>query len=338
MSLHTLIVIGASVGGLDALGRIVRALPADLAATVLVVSHIGTRDSILPQLLGKSSALPVRHARDLEPLLPSVILLAPPDRHLTVRLANGQAFVELTHGPKENYTRPAIDPLFRSAAEALGRKVIGVILTGHLDDGTVGLQAIKACGGMAVVQEPDDAVAPSMPRSAIEHVQIDLRLPLDEIGPALAALAAARVDAGLPQQIATAAPAWIGIENQFARGEADMDELEKIATPSTYTCPECQGTLWEIRNQHPARFRCHTGHSFTTQVLQQLQTDAAEEALWAAVRALQEKQRLLRDLARKSIHWQHAGAAGEYEKKADEAHRQAEVLRSLLLEKKAPTD
>lgn len=325
--MESLIVIGASVGGMEALSVIFSSLPPDFPAAVLVVTHIGARDSVLPELLAKTSVLPVRYARDGEPLLPGRILIAPPDQHMLVTALDGQSVIELTRGPKENHTRPAIDPLFRTAAAAVGASVIGVVLTGFLDDGTAGLAAIKACGGTAIVQQPSEAVAPSMPQSALLNVQVDQCLPVAQIGPALLALVIGRQSAAITPAI----PQVTVVENRFARGGGDMEELQKIATPSTFTCPECHGALWELHAQQPRRFRCHTGHSFTATILAELQHEKAEDAIWAAVRALQEKQRLYESLAAKATTWRHAGTAIDYAAKAAQAREQAELLRSVLL-------
>ncbi|WP_300754718.1 chemotaxis protein CheB [Janthinobacterium sp.] len=186
-----LIVIGASAGGLEALSSIFAALPGNLAAAVVVVSHVGMRKSMLSDILARTSALPVRLAEDREPLSAGCILLAPPNRHVLLRAAARRITIELNLGPREHHTRPAIDPLFRSAAAVLGPQVVGVILSGYLDDGTAGLQAIKACGGKTVVQDPADALARSMPQSALDHVAVDWCLPADKIGPLLLALALA---------------------------------------------------------------------------------------------------------------------------------------------------
>ena len=325
--MQSLVVIGASVGGMEALSRIFSELPAGFPAAILVVTHVGARNSLLPEVLARTSALPVRHAQDREPIGPGRILLAPPDRHMLVAIAAGHAMVELTRGPRENHTRPAIDPLFRSAAAALGPQVVGIILSGYLDDGTAGLQAIKACGGMALVQDPGEAVAPSMPQSALRHVAVDRCLPVAGIAPALLALAGGQ--AAPPP--ATPPHGWIAIENRYARGVGNMEQLQKIATPSTFTCPECQGTLWELHEQQPQRFRCHTGHSFTAPVLGELQHEKAEDAIWAAVRALQEKEQLFLSLAAKASAWLHPGTAGDYTHKARQAREQAELLKRVLL-------
>ncbi|MDR7051287.1 two-component system chemotaxis response regulator CheB [Duganella sp. 3397] len=295
--MQKLILIGASAGGVAALTHITAALPADLPATVLIVMHIGARHSLLPDILQKRCPLPVTHAVDRAPLLPGQVLIAPPDCHLTVEQHDGQPRARLWHGPKENYTRPAIDPLFRSAAAAFDGHVIGAILTGYLDDGTAGLQAIKACGGQAVVQDPQEAQVPDMPASAIGNVAVDHVLRVAEMGALLTSLAA------LPPEAPSApppppAPTWVKVENSFVQGKAGLPDLQRIGKPSGYTCPECGGALWQLDGAAPARFRCHTGHAFTARVLAHLQEEAVEAALWSALRALQEQQRLEQELLR----------------------------------------
>jgi two-component system chemotaxis response regulator CheB len=286
--MQKLIVIGASAGGVSALTSVTAALPADLSATVLIVMHIGARRSLLPEILQKLCPLPVRHAEDGAVLAAGEVLIAPPDRHLTVENHQGTVRARLWHGPKENYTRPAIDPLFRSAA-AFDGHVIGVVLTGYLDDGTAGLQAIKACGGYAIVQDPADAQVPDMPASALSYVAVDQVLPLPDIAPLLVSLAKAPVAVGdeKPQ-----IPELIQMENRYIEGTAGVDDIERIGSRSAYTCPECSGTLWKINGATPPRFRCHTGHGFSFRTLMELQEQAVEEALWSSLRALQEKLRM----------------------------------------------
>ncbi|WP_377704606.1 chemotaxis protein CheB [Pseudoduganella sp. UC29_71] len=350
-----LIVIGTSAGGLDALKRVLGALPADFPAPVLVVMHIGARESILPALLRKVCALQVRHARNGEHLAQPTILVAPPDRHLTVVRDGPLACVRLANGPMENYTRPAIDPLFRSAAAAYGAGATGVVLTGYLDDGSAGLRAIKACGGTAVVQDPQDAFAPDMPASALEQVAVDYVLKLDDIGDMLLHLAAAPLrpaseEAAMKRKPADV-PEWIRVENSYANGGGNLRELQRIARPSTFSCPECGGALWELNGaaggqagaeasaerqsvQQPAprtRYRCHTGHGFTALALEQTQDRVVEEAVWAAIRALNEKEELARRLAAESGARGLARAAADYEARAASAQRAATVLREALV-------
>lgn len=354
-SLDKVVVMGASAGGVEALKRVLGALPLDFLAPVLVVMHIGARESVLPSLLRKHCALPVRHARDGELLAQPMILIAPPDRHLIVVRDGPVGRLQLTAGPMENYTRPAVDPLFRSAAAAFRRGVTAVVLTGYLDDGTAGLQAVKACGGTAIVQDPAEAFAPGMPASAMEHVAVDFKLKLDDIGPELArlagmALAPDRKESAMkptpPPKQATDVhpdapagtadrfvhpPEWIRVENLYADGKGSIQDLKKVATPSTFTCPECSGTLWRLSDAKPARFRCHTGHSFTVQALEQLQDRTVEEAMWTAVRALNEKEELARRLAEEAGTLRLSRAAGDYVERADDAQRAANLLRGLLL-------
>ena len=357
--MQKLILIGASAGGVAALTHITAALPADLPATVLIVMHIGARHSLLPDILQKRCPLPVTHAVDRAPLLPGQVLIAPPDCHLTVEQHDGQPRARLWHGPKENYTRPAIDPLFRSAAAAFDGHVIGAILTGYLDDGTAGLQAIKACGGIAVVQDPAEAFADSMPASALEQVAVDYVLKLDEIGDTLQALAAAPLPPSEPEATQDLTketameskprevPEWITVENRYASGGGELRDLERIARPSTFTCPECNGALWEVReeltgdpdgelNGNPtgkprARYRCHTGHSFTALALEHTQDRVVEEAVWSAVRALNEKEELARRLAEHADSSGLSKATADYLARAEAARRAAAVLRETLL-------
>ena len=330
-SADDVIVIGTSTGGLQALQTIVAGLPPGLPAAVLIVMHVGQHETILPGLLARVARMPLRHAAHNEPLLPGRILVAPPDQHLAIERQGERCRAILTRGAKENYARPAIDVLFRSAAAAYGPRAIGVVLTGRLDDGTMGLVAIKDCGGRAVVQLPEDAVAPDMPASALRHADVDRVLRLDEIAPALVAMVGESVpvmheDGRDP----VAVPQWIQMENRFAAKGADMDSLAKMASPSTFTCPECHGTLWEVRGPGPRRYRCHTGHALTERALASLQDQLVEDALWSALRALHEKEKLLRQMAEIAVGAGLTQAALEQVQQAAEAQRSSEVLRRMM--------
>jgi two-component system chemotaxis response regulator CheB len=292
--MNNVIVIGTSTGGLEALSVILRGLPADLSAAVLIVMHVGEYPSVLPQLLTPHSALPVRHAQDRQPLEAGVVLVAPPGWHLLVVREDQQLLAVLSHSAKENHSRPAVDPLFRTAAAAAGTQVIGVVLTGHLDDGAAGLQAVKACGGFVIVQDPVGALIPDMPRNALDQVDVDLCLPLSEIAAALTHHVALAVPNG---SAPAAVPDWLTVENHFATGGGDMSELKRIASPSVFSCPDCGGILFGVSQARPARFRCHTGHSYTLLSLLTQQEATIEESLWITVRALQEKERLAEQLA-----------------------------------------
>lgn len=325
-----IVVIGASTGGMEALRQLVAGLPSGFPAAVLIVTHIGRQDSILPSILASRSILPVRHARHGDLVHAGRILLAPPDLHMTLVRDGDECRVVLARTAKENFTRPAIDPLFRSAAVAFGRRAIGVILTGALDDGTAGLAAIKACGGIAVVQDPDEALAPEMPSSAIANVEVDHVLRLAEIPRTLGWIVNAGVQARTAIPREDEVPRWVQLENKFAVEGVDMDSLDKIAKPSTFTCPECHGALWELENLKPRRFRCHTGHAYSERTLVSLQVEAVENAVWAAMRSLQERTMLLHKMAEEALAFDRVEAATEYTAQAAEAQQNAQVLRGLI--------
>ncbi|HZV99739.1 MAG TPA: chemotaxis protein CheB [Methylophilaceae bacterium] len=332
-----IIVMGTSAGGNDALREIFSRLPADFPIPILVTIHIGTYGGILPELLQASSRLRVSYAPDNAPIEPGNIFIAPPNRHLLVEQKPmdqksvdqkqvGQKKTRLSSGPKENFSRPAIDPLFRTAAIAYREKAIGVILTGHLDDGTVGLQAIKTYGGIAVVQHPDSAEAPSMPLSAMQYVEVDKCVPLSQMADTLIELAQTQVACG-----AQSVPE--GMETEIRAGlpqELHMEDLQKIAQPSTYTCPECSGSLWEIQNAAPQRFRCHVGHAYTARTLQCAHGQLVDDAIWSAVRALHEKELLLKRLAQSASDNGRIELAQEYFSTAELASRHGETLRKIL--------
>jgi len=324
-----LVVIGASAGGVAALTSLAQALPADFAAPILIVLHIGAHASLLHELMARHSALDIAIARDAEVPQPGQVRIAPPDLHMT--LANGR--VRLRHGPKENHARPAIDPLFRSAALAFGPGVIGVVLTGRLDDGTAGLQAVKAMGGTAVVQDPADAEEPSMPASALRHVAVDHCVTLAQLPRLLADLTSRPVETPM-----TTPDPRVLLEDQLARGDGDpVAHLRALGRPSMFVCPECHGGLWQLDEVQPERYRCHTGHAFTERSLQQSLYDGADEALWNALRALQEKEAMLLHVAERlaegdgDVHARAVEAAGRV------AH-QARALRQLILHGPPPLE
>jgi two-component system, chemotaxis family, protein-glutamate methylesterase/glutaminase len=283
-----IIVIGASAGGVDALLRIVPGLSVDLPAPVLIVLHIGAHRSQLAKLLNAKGPNRAVFAETGMVPQPGTVYVAPPDHHLLLETGS----LQLYRGPKEQHARPAINPLFRSAALDYGPRVVGVILSGMMDDGAAGLYAIKACGGTAVVQDPEDAVEPSMPSSALASVTADHVTTVEGMPGLLNVLAE-------PVQTLDniRAPEWLRIEHAVSIGRTDMDELARIGNPSAFTCPECGGALFELKEGHPHRFLCHTGHAFSLQSLASTHEHATDDALWAAIRALQEKVAILRRLA-----------------------------------------
>lgn len=316
------VVVGASAGGLAALSQICSQLPADFAACVLVVQHIGRHSSSLPSILSSRGALKAIHPSGGEPLQAGAIYVAPPDRHMLI----DDGKIRLTDGPKEHHTRPAIDPLFRSAALACGPRVIGVVLTGHLDDGTFGLQAIQQCGGITVVQDPADAQASGMPTSALQHVAVDHCVGVNQLAATLMRLT--------QEPVADAArmpPAQLVAEHLAALdGAQAMDKLSAIARPSHFVCPECTGSLWEIMGSKPARYRCHTRHAYSLRSLVQGLANESEATLWSALRALHDLELVTRKLAEDARSLGDGAAGLNADAQAERVAQKAAQVRSLL--------
>jgi two-component system chemotaxis response regulator CheB len=320
------IVIGTSSGGLAALRILLADLPADLPAAVLVTMHIGKQHSVLPPLLANYTAMKVSFAEDNAIPLEGHVYIAPPDLHL---LLQGNV-MRLVRGAKENHSRPAIDPMFRSAAIAMRRNVIGVVLTGDLDDGTVGLQAIKASGGITIVQDPVDADAPSMPSSAMRYTSVDHCLPLSEIGRCLIALLQ-QPDEGDTAEAQARRIEPYETENEICLigGSVSIDVLQRLGHISNLTCPDCGGGLWEM-GFAPPRFRCHTGHSYTIESLAQEQDILIEEALWVAIRSLHEKKTLLERQANGARLSDKPELVSEYDLASQQLDTHVEALRHLI--------
>lgn len=318
---RNIIVIGASAGGVHALTELVAHLPGDLPAAVFAVLHVGSGRSALPEILNRAGGLPAKHPKSGEKILPGRIYAAPPDRHLCIE----DGTVQVVRGPRENGHRPAIDVLFRSAARWHGPRVIGVVLTGNLDDGTAGLLAIKKLGGVAVVQDPEDADYPSMPASALASVPVDHVAPLAELPRILADL----VHQDGPEK---GGPPLVwpqeGDVTEESLGKAG-DEMNG-GRPSGFTCPDCGGGLWETQSDDLVRLRCRTGHAFSPESLVTSQAQALEAALWAAVRSLEETASLARRMESRMGDKGLATAQRRYHGRAAEAERHSLALRRVL--------
>jgi two-component system chemotaxis response regulator CheB len=327
---HEVIVVGASAGGVEALKQLVAGLPADLPAAVFVVLHVPAHGtSVLPRILSRAGRLPAAHARDQEPIAPGRIYVAPPDQHLLVE--HGR--VRVTRGPRENGHRPAADPLFRSAARAYGSAVVGLVLSGALDDGTAGLAAIKRRGGVAVAQSPADALYPGMPASAVEHVAIDFCLPVAEIAPVLIRLAQTP-PAPASEEVA------VSREMDLETGIQENGTLpaggERPGQPSVFGCPECGGVLFELHDGALIRYRCRVGHAWTADGLLAEQSHTLEAALWAAARALEERVDLSRRLARRAGEQGNRQTAAAFLEQAQVGEQHLGVIRKVLLEPYLP--
>jgi two-component system, chemotaxis family, protein-glutamate methylesterase/glutaminase len=318
---HDVIAVGASAGGLGPLRTLVGSLPGNFPAAVLVVMHIGTQASRLADILDDATALPVADARSGEALKPGRVYVAVPDLHLLLH----DAHILLRRGPHENRARPAIDPLFRSAACSFGARVIGVLLSGALDDGVAGLRAIKRCGGLTVIQDPAEAAVPCMPQSARRHVSIDGCVGAAAMGSLLATLVASPADA------AHEIPSDICFEAAIAAQElGQMTEERQLGTPSRFVCPECGGTLWEIPDGDMLRYRCHLGHAYTANVVHRSQGDEIEALLMRLLRTHRDHAQIARRLAEHQRKRRKRAATDEWEERARGYDEDAQLIERLL--------
>jgi two-component system chemotaxis response regulator CheB len=315
----------------EALRDLVSHLPPDFPAAVLVVLHVpATGSSALPQILQRAGRLPVRHAQEGDALEPGVVLVAPPDRHLIVF----DHAVTLSRGPRENGHRPAVDVLFRTAAATLGRRVIGVVLSGTLDDGSAGMVAVDLRGGVGVVQDPDEALHGSMPRSAALAVPTVHMLPVAKIAGLLAEL----VEQQLPdseRETEGQQDASPLMTMEAAMADMDRDALintDRPGNPSGWSCPDCHGALFEIEEGGLTRFRCRVGDAWSPASLLARQSASLESALWMALRALEEKAALTLGLGARARDRGHILSGQQFEQQAAEAHRSADILRRLIAE------
>ena len=286
-NISRVVVIGTSAGGLKAIKLLIRQLPKEFPVPVLVVRHISpdaTGNVILDEL-NKLNTLKCEHAESGKILKPGYIYLASSDHHL---LVDRNRKMLVTKGAHENRSRPAIDPLFRSAAVAFGNGVIGILLTGYLDDGTAGMKVIKRCGGICIVQDPEEAEYPAMPKHALNNVKVDYSIPISEMGALLEKLILKK----LPKQ--KAIPGDILTEAKIAeRVLSDVSSVNKLGDQVPFNCPGCGGVLWKVTKDSSLRYRCHTGHAYTAAALLAEQTEKIEETMWSALRMFEEHKNLL---------------------------------------------
>ena len=310
-------VIGASTGGVEALRALVSALPANIPAALFVVLHVGSHKSELPWLLNQLGGMPANHARDGQDFQAGHIYIAPPDHHMVIEAGR----ISLTKGPRENWARPAIDPLFRSAASVYGANTIGVVLTGALNDGTAGMYEIARAGGVTIVQDPAEAINPSMPQSALSHVEVDHCLPLAGIAELLTGLANSRVkDARqMPSDVVQAEPR----EDEMA---AEFTEN----LPMAITCPDCGGALRRKELGSLTQFACHIGHVYTAEVMMAAQFLTLERFVEAAMRSLGERAELCRQMAEKARPDDRSYVETSWGAAMREAHDRTDPLRDML--------
>lgn len=322
-----LVVVGASAGGVEALKEVVAGLPADLPAAVGVVLHVSSRsESRLPAILTRAGALEAVHPADGDPIAPGRIYVAPPDRHLLVR--DGRWAV--VRGPRENGVRPAIDPLFRSAAGRFGRSVVAVVLSGTLTDGSAGAAAVSRVGGCVIVQDPGEAIFPDMPFAAIARDHPDRVLPADEIPRVVVELVSRLSEEG---PVSDNDRKEMSLETSYAALEQSaLAATDPPGRSSRLSCPACGGVLWEVDDGRLLRFRCRVGHAYTADAVLDGQTESVDAALWAALRALHERAELADRVGRR-IRERSGRGAERFDEMKREALEQAEVIRTTLLER-----
>jgi len=323
-----IIVIGGSAGAAVPLKNILGRLPSDLPAAIFVVLHIPAQGiGILSTVASAASRLPVVQAESGMVIEKGHIYLAVPDHHLLIY----ESHLMLGRGPRENMARPAIDALFRSAALQYGPRVIGVVLSGLLSDGAAGLNAIKRCGGMALVQDPADAIADEMPLRAMEVTTVDLCVPAAKIGDVLSDLARETPGAALP------VPPEIRLEVEIAAGERiGSDRLTSIAKPAPLTCPACGGVLSTVKMGEPLRFRCQVGHAYTADALAKEQEGRVDEALRVALRIIGERAELVQRMAEDGRQSGRVAVALMYDARAAEYREYADMIRRVMLESLDP--
>jgi two-component system, chemotaxis family, protein-glutamate methylesterase/glutaminase len=318
-------VIGASAGGVEALISLVQQLPADFSGSLFVVLHTTPGGlSALPTILSRNGRLTAVHPTDQTPIEPRHIYVAPPDFHLMLEPGK----IRLMRGPRENGFRPAADVLFRTAALAYRERVVGIVLSGTLDDGTLGLQIIKSVGGTTIVQDPETAAFPGMPRNALEYVDVDHCLDIPDLADLIIGLARSPVTA--------AAPADTILHNTGERSTTGETMRPHMEIGVTFSCPECGGVMSEDRTGGITHYRCRVGHAYSENTLLTEQNGILEQALWTALRVLEERVRLCQRLIERSRERDNHLVLSRFQEQMTDAQEHAEAIRAVLLSGQAP--
>ena len=317
-------VIGGSAGAVEPLKTILANLPADLPATVIVVLHVPAASTgIHTTVAAHAGPLPVETASEGAALVHGRVYIAPPNHHLLV----SDSHLMLGDGPRENMVRPSIDPLFRSAAAVFGPRTIGVILSGMLNDGASGLQAVKRCGGIALVQAPHEAHARDMPLAALEATSVDMSTEAAQLAQAIRRHVAEKAPPPGP------VPDDITLEIEIAAGQQSGTKATgQIANPVALTCPDCGGTLSEVNGRRPLRYRCQVGHAYTSKILLNQQEAQVDEAMRIALRIIEERAELVARMGRDATELGRSSTADMYARRAAEYRSQAEAIRKAVLQ------
>jgi two-component system chemotaxis response regulator CheB len=326
----SVVVIGASAGGVEALKVVAAGLPGDLHAAIAVVLHVPPDvESRLAGILDRAGELRAAQAEDGDALLPGRIYVAPPDRHLFLRAGS----CAVVRGPRENGVRPSVDVLFRSAAVSYGPRAVAVVLSGARDDGAAGSSAVGRRGGTVIVQDPEEAAFPGMPASTLRLDDPSAVLPLREVAPAIVAAVARLTEGGPVRENGDE----MSIETEYAALDAETIGADgPPGVPSPFACPACGGVLWEVDDDEMLRFRCRVGHAFTAEGVVDAESAEVERALWTAVRALHERAHLAEKIAGRLRGTRAQLSGRRFEEIAGEARREAEVIRKLIVEGDGP--
>lgn len=320
------IAVGASAGGVESLSKWISKVSPEIGSAIFVTMHFPqTSTSMLPHILERAGRLPAKHATDGEHVKHGVVYVAPPGSHLLIQ----EGIARLSKGPKENGHRPAIDPLFRSIGHCYGEESMGIILSGLLDDGAVGMSAIKAAGGVTAVQDPQEAMFGDMPRNAISNVEIDHILALDDLAHLTNSLSRSKKEA--KDDFSQCEVRGEGVDPTLMT-MPDLNKLELEAKPSIFTCPECHGNLFEQTENGVSHFRCRVGHAYTSKTLAANQGESLEAALWAGLRAIEENVSLMIRLRDRAFELGHEISGRHYSERVEEGRNRSELLRRFLLE------
>jgi two-component system, chemotaxis family, protein-glutamate methylesterase/glutaminase len=324
-----IIVIGTSAGGMQALTKLLAQLPEDLPASVFIVQHLSPDSSapFLANRLNKFTSLVCKVAEHEHAFEPGTVYLSPADKHL---LLSGNKML-VVRGPRENHFRPAIDVLFRSAAAYHGANTIGVVLTGFMSDGVIGMESIKRSGGQTIVQHPDDAEFPVLPENVIRQIDTDYVVPVSEMSRLLEELAQQPVQSSLTVPADIRQEALIAERIMSNTTKTSIEELEKAGNRSAYSCPDCGGGLWELSPEGTIkRFRCHSGHAFSQDSLLLSMSESLEETLWVALRTLEERRNILVNMSQNEVTKRNYRWANMQEERVEEMKVHIERLRELL--------
>lgn len=322
MANRDVLAIGTSAGGVQALRFLVGGFRDDLPASVLIVIHLSAQfQSSLDAILTKAGPLPARFANEGETVEHGRIYIAPPGRHMLLERNK----LRLGIGPRENNSRPAIDPLFRSVGLCCGPRAVGVVLTGTLGDGSSGLHMLKQCGGITAVQDPEDAAFSDMPRAALSRSRVDHVVALVDMPALLDSLVS--LEAGSPVDI----PENVKYEVEIAKsGQSNMSTMDHIGQRSAITCPDCHGVMWKIDDGDAVRYRCHVGHAYTAELMNIAINENLHRALGSALRALEERIAVTRKLEEQSQERGSTATAASWARKARELDREAEIIRKSI--------